>query len=988
MNVQLAHWHIIHINTLNITMRKIFTILLFILGIIFYSNAQTVPVTLKVVDKTKGLFSEGDKKVFSWVAMWDPSYVEYKNSGSWYSNFFEGYTGGSLVKTATEWTWSYTFNAQKGGKFSWNPNVGTPGGAATEITSNYGLRDKGKNVDFFVSSAGAISGETMIIFTPEYIALADKDGNITKKITFTFDITLKVIDKTKGEVTGSSVFSKIPNQTNPYEVITNSYNGWNFFNPPFTNATLTQNTYEWIYSYTFKATPNNTYSWSPAIGTATTPQYLFEKYGINEDFSFSINQTKNITGKTTLVILSANQAILINPADEIDYLGDLVDHSNNDCLHAFGRWIIDGNGDKVQLRGIGLGNYMLVEPYMWGINNAQTRKSDTQQAILSSLATLTGWDNVNAFMDEYRKNYITEADVKLIKESGFNSIRLPMHYNLFIETNANNNNFIEKGFTMINELLEWCKKYEVYLILDMHAVPGGQSTDKAISDQYAPGLWDGDSNGTATQHQTKLITLWKEVARRYANEKWIGGYDLINEIMYYPSRGLSSEIRSLYQRITTAIREVDTKHMLFIEGNGYANDHAGLTPAWDNNIAYSFHRYWCNNSKADIQYMLDLRDSNNVPIWMGESGENSNTWFTNSIELLENNHVGWAWWAYKKVSNISGTVSIPRPAGWDKILSYLQSATDNSASLGLDATTVKNTLMALAENTKLENAKVNKDVVYAMNQQLYNNDTKPYGDNIIPGKIYATEYDLGRNGFAYNETGILSRESSSAGAYNDGWVGRNDAVDMESCNDAGSNGFNVGWTNQGEWMNYTVNASNAGKYRVSIRYAVSGTGNITIKLNENPALQNIALENTNAWNTFKTKVLGEIDMPSGTNVIQMYINAGFNVSYLQFEYLGPTAIKDYSADSSFFFNGIYPNPVISNANFHFTLNESADKITFSIFDATGRLADEKIVNNLNSGINSFNYQNILPAGIYQNIMQVERDGKIIYQSSQKMISKK
>jgi len=175
--------------------------------------------------------------------------------------------------------------------------------------------------------------------------------------------------------------------------------------------------------------------------------------------------------------------------------------AQNNFLHAQGTKIVDGSGNEVLLRGIGLGEYMLIEPYMWGINNPQNKKSDTQQAILSSFAQLTGWDNVNAFIDEYRKNYMTEADVQMLKEAGFNSIRLPMHYNLFIEENAADNTFREKGFEMVDNLLNWCKKYEVRLILDMHAVPGGQSTDKAISDQYSPGLWDGNANGTAAQYQ-------------------------------------------------------------------------------------------------------------------------------------------------------------------------------------------------------------------------------------------------------------------------------------------------------------------------------------------------------------------------------------------------------------------------------------------------------------------------------------------------------
>ncbi len=663
--------------------------------------------------------------------------------------------------------------------------------------------------------------------------------------------------------------------------------------------------------------------------------------------------------------------------------------TNNEFLHASGTKIVDKDGSEFILRGIGFGNYMLVEPYMWGINNAKSKKSDTQQAILSSLAQLTGWDNVNTFMDEYRKNYVAETDIKMLKEAGFNSIRLPMHYNLFIEENATNNAIREKGFAMIDELLQWCKKYEIYLILDMHAVPGGQSTDKAISDQYSPGLWDGDSKGTPGQYQTKLIILWKEIAKRYGNEKWIGGYDLINEIMYYPSRGLAPEIRNLYQRITIAIREVDPNHILFIEGNGYANDFAELFPPWDNNMAYSFHRYWCGNKQSDIQYILNLRDIYKLPIWMGESGENSNTWFTSAIELLENNKTGWAWWAYKKVSNISGIVSIPRPDGWDKILNYLESSTDNSASLGLNAENTKAILMELAQNTRLERSKINKDVIYSMIKQPYNNNTLPYGNNILPGKLYATEYDLGRNGFAYNEKGILSRESSSDGSYNEGWLGRNDAVDAETCTDPGSNGFNIGWTQSGEWLNYTVNAQQKGDYNLKIRYSVgtSSSGNVTVKLNGVTVINNFSLSSTGGWSNYRLGDLGKITMNQGTNVIQIYINTGFNFSYLTFDYIENSTGIFSLKNESFCFNGIFPNPVVSSTSVRYTLPYEVDKVTFRIYNLQGALLNVIHAKETQKGENRMEYFNNFTSGVYQIQMCVEKGNQMIYKAFSKMIVK-
>lgn len=52
-------------------------------------------------------------------------------------------------------------------------------------------------------------------------------------------------------------------------------------------------------------------------------------------------------------------------------------------------------------------------------------------------------------------------------------------------------------------------------------------------------------------------------------------------------------------------------------------------------MAYSFHKYWNYNTTESINFALNLRNSYNIPIWLGETGENSNVWFTSLIELCE-----------------------------------------------------------------------------------------------------------------------------------------------------------------------------------------------------------------------------------------------------------------------------------------------------------------------------------------------------------------
>lgn len=74
-----------------------------------------------------------------------------------------------------------------------------------------------------------------------------------------------------------------------------------------------------------------------------------------------------------------------------------------------------------------------------------------------------------------------------------------------------------------------------------------------------------------------------------------------------------------------------------------------MTPPWDKNMVYSFHKYWNENNIGAINSYLSLRNNFNIPIWLGESGENSNVWFTDCISLMEENKIGWAWWTLKNL---------------------------------------------------------------------------------------------------------------------------------------------------------------------------------------------------------------------------------------------------------------------------------------------------------------------------------------------------
>jgi endoglucanase len=391
----------------------------------------------------------------------------------------------------------------------------------------------------------------------------------------------------------------------------------------------------------------------------------------------------------------------------------VADAQSAGFLRARNARVVDGEGQEIILRGMGLGGWMLQEGYMLGI-----QKEGTQHSIKARITDLIGKEDCGRFYQLWLQNHMTRADVDLLAKSGFNSIRLPMHYNLFTlpseeEKVKGSNTWLEIGFTITDNLLAWCKANRIYLILDLHAAPGGQGRDANISDYdpSKPSLWESEAN------QQKTIALWRKLAERYANEPWISGYDLLNEPNWtFEGKDKNGKedtsnkpIWELYQAITKAIREVDKNHLIVIEGNGWGNNYNGFPGPWDSNLVMSFHKYWNPNTQEAIQRFLDLREKYHLPLWLGESGENNNQWFRECVALMEKNHIGWAWWPHKKVNSGSCALTIKRPDEFAKVVDYWNKGGDRPSR----ETALKG-LFELVENAKAGNCRFNTNVAQAL----------------------------------------------------------------------------------------------------------------------------------------------------------------------------------------------------------------------------------------------------------------------------------
>lgn len=546
-------------------------------------------------------------------------------------------------------------------------------------------------------------------------------------------------------------------------------------------------------------------------------------------------------------------------------------------LHTNGKAIVDGNGDTVILKGMGLGGWMLQEPYMMQTSGFTA----SQREIRQKIEELIGPADTELFYDTWLANHVQKVDIDSLKAWGFNSVRLPMHYNLFTlpveeEPVSGQHTWLDKGFELTDSLISWCAQNEMYVVLDLHAAPGGQGYETNISDYdpSKPSLWESLLN------RKKTVALWQKLAERYANEPWVAGYDLINE----PNWNLPGNtlLRTLYGEITDAIRAVDNNHILFIEGNWFANDFTGLTPPWDDNMVYSPHKYWSFNDQASIQWVLDIRDTYDVPLYLGESGENSNTWFRDAIKLLDEHQIGWAWWPMKKIESIAGPLFIEKTPEYQTLLNYWGGS---GAQPG--AAYAKAALMEMAERFKLENCKVQRDVLDAMFRQVYDDEAIPYHIQTIPGVVHPTDFDLGAVGAAYHDLDLANYNVSTGNytAWNQGWAYRNDGVDIEPSNDnVNTNGYHIGWIAAGEWMQYSVGVAESALYDVQVRVASGQTGGkFHLAVGEADISGLVPVPSTGGWQNWQTLTISNVVLDTSDKKLRFYADApGFNLGSLNF----------------------------------------------------------------------------------------------------------
>ena len=327
-----------------------------------------------------------------------------------------------------------------------------------------------------------------------------------------------------------------------------------------------------------------------------------------------------------------------------------------------GKEFISPDGKSLLLKGINLGNWLLPEGYMF-----KFKSTNSPRLIQAAINELVGEDEARQFWKTYRDNYITRADIRFIRQSGFNSVRVPFNYRLFV-SDGTLPRLEGPGYELLDRVVGWCRNEGLYVILDMHAAPGGQTGDNIDDSWGYPFLFE------SSESQELTINLWRKIAARYRNERAVIGYDLLNEPIahYFDTASLNPKLEPLYRKIVSGIREVDRNHIIFLGGAQWDGNFKIFGPPFDRKLAYTFHKYWMTVNQGAIQEYLDFRDKYNVPVWMSESGENTDEWIESFRKLLEAHNIGWCFWPYKKLEASTCIVSINSPEDWPAIIAFAE----------------------------------------------------------------------------------------------------------------------------------------------------------------------------------------------------------------------------------------------------------------------------------------------------------------------------
>lgn len=372
--------------------------------------------------------------------------------------------------------------------------------------------------------------------------------------------------------------------------------------------------------------------------------------------------------------------------------------SPDDFIRIDGTDLVAPDGSRFFIKGTNLGNWLNPEGYMFGF-----RKTNSAGMIDQMFRELVGPDFTDEFWKLFKDNYITREDIGFIASTGSNTIRVPFHYKLFTDEDYMGLKSQQDGFKRLDDVISWCREFGLYVILDMHDAPGGQTGDN-IDDSYGyPWLLESEAS------QQLFCDIWKKIADYYKNEPVILGYDLINEPIapYFENMDeLNEKLEPLHKRVTAAIREVDTNHIILL-GAPQWNGNFKPFKDWkyDDKLMWTCHRYGGDPIRPAIMNFIEFRDSTGLPMYMGEIGHNTDEWQETFCRTMQEANIGYTFWPYKKIRNSCFSAITP-PEGWDKVVEFSEAPRTTYFEIRAarpDQETARKAMLDFIEASRFEN---------------------------------------------------------------------------------------------------------------------------------------------------------------------------------------------------------------------------------------------------------------------------------------------
>ena len=364
--------------------------------------------------------------------------------------------------------------------------------------------------------------------------------------------------------------------------------------------------------------------------------------------------------------------------------GNVPDHVEIEAnalktVTAVGRGLYDENGDRFEIKGINYGNLFIAEGWMTvnsigaAYNDYGSFKSVNDQGIVEEYEEIYQeemdailaervakgdftQEQLDQLLDAFFYAYCTEADFKLISDTGLNTIRLPMYYRNFMEGPDDALTMRADAFEKLDYFLELAKKYDLKVIIDMHGVVGGQSGYEHCGTRDMD-FWDTEI------YIQEMCDLWRNIASYYVNERpdlasTIVAYDLVNEPVKRTDLSTGRRQWDVMDRLYDAIREVDQYHAISIEGVWYPISLPNPEKYGWENVIYQYHFYNWNHDKGisnemfySLMYVAYTQSNYDVPKLIGEFSffGAEDEW---SKYLARYDELGWGWtiWSYKIVS--------------------------------------------------------------------------------------------------------------------------------------------------------------------------------------------------------------------------------------------------------------------------------------------------------------------------------------------------